>query len=140
MPCPGTVRFVHATACGYESTEKMKLFPARAPLKCMAIEIFGEFMETPRRNKYLLVITDRFSNLVRTVPISSITIEAVAKAIITLSVMSYGSPVWLPSENIPQLIARFLQFVCGIREVKTLSSQCTTSSLTAKPSDSIAPS
>lgn len=42
----------------------LKLFPAAAPLEDVAMDLLGELMTTPMSNKYILVITDRFTKLV----------------------------------------------------------------------------
>lgn len=57
----------------------LKLFPAEAPLELVAIDTLGELLHTPRGNRLLLEISDRFSKLVRTVPIKRITAVEVAK-------------------------------------------------------------
>ena len=54
----------------------LKLFPARA------IDILRELIKTPRGICYMLVISDRFSKLVRTVPIKKVTASEVAKAFV----------------------------------------------------------
>lgn len=43
----------------------LTLLPARAPLSFVAIDILGEFLLAARGNRYLVVITERFSKLVR---------------------------------------------------------------------------
>lgn len=63
--------------------KQLQLFLAQAPLEYVAIDILGEFIATPRRKRYLLVITDRFSKLVRTVPLASISASEVAKAFVS---------------------------------------------------------
>lgn len=61
----------------------MEVFPALALLQFVAINILGELVTTPRKNEYLLVISDRFSKLVRAVPLRATTADAVAKAFVT---------------------------------------------------------
>jgi hypothetical protein len=51
----------------------MTLIPAHEPLEYVAIEILGPLPRTKKGNQYLLVIADRFSKLVRTVPLTLIT-------------------------------------------------------------------
>lgn len=92
----------------------MQLFPARAPLESVAIDIHGELMETSRRNKYLVGTTERFSKLVKTVPHSSSTAETVAKVFDTNWEMSYWSSVWLLSNKGPKFTARFFQHICRL--------------------------
>ena len=53
-----------------KNTGQLQLFPAKAPLESVCIDLLGELIRTSRGHKYLLVITDRFSKLVRTVPLN----------------------------------------------------------------------
>ena len=102
------------------NSKPMRLFPSSAPLEFLAIDLLGELIRTPRGNRFLLVITDRFSKLVRTVPLSSISAESVAKAFVTHWVLIYGPPIWLLSDNGKQFTARFFQNVCRILGVENL--------------------
>ena len=58
----------------------LKLFPAERPLEYVAINILGPLPRTQSGNKYLLVITDRYSKYVRTVPLRKVTAWNIAKA------------------------------------------------------------
>jgi hypothetical protein len=58
----------------------MQLFPAHEPLEFVAIDIFGPLPKTAHGNRFLLVISDRFSKLTRTIPMRTTTALAVAKA------------------------------------------------------------
>lgn len=49
------------------------LLPAGARLEFVAIDILNDLIRTPRRNHYLLVVINRFSKLVQTVPLKRIT-------------------------------------------------------------------
>lgn len=71
----------------------MNLFPAKASLEFGVVKIFGKLIETPRRNEFLLVLTAHFSKLMKTVPLSSISAEAVVKAIFVHSILSYELPI-----------------------------------------------
>jgi hypothetical protein len=61
-------------------TSLLKLFPASAPLEYVSMDILGPLPKTAHGNRFLLVMTDRFSKLTRTVPMRTITALAVAKA------------------------------------------------------------
>ena len=90
----------------------LKLFPARAPLEYLAIDILGELIRTPRGNRYLLIITDRYSKLTRCVPLRRITANTVAHAFIHHWVLSYGAPSYVLSDNGKQFASKFFLDVC----------------------------
>ena len=73
-----------------KNVEPLQLFPATEPLASVSIDILGEFITTPRRNKYLLVISDRFTKLTKTVPIKKISAAEVAKSFVDNWVFNYG--------------------------------------------------
>lgn len=98
----------------------MKLFPASAPLEFVSIDILGELPVTPRKNRYLLVISDRFSKLTKTVPLRGITATTVAQAFCTHWVFTYGPPVFLLSDNGAQFTSKFFQAVCKILGISNL--------------------
>ena len=102
--------------------KQMKLFTPEAPLEFVAIDIFSELITTKRENRYILVISDRYSKLVRTVPLKNISAANIAQAFVHHWVFVYGPPVKLLSDNGTQFTARFFQNVCrilGIRNVFT---------------------
>lgn len=77
----------------------MKLFPALTPLELVAIDILGNLEVAQRNSKYLLVKSDRFWKLVRTVLLMAITPEYVIKASVTHLIMANGSPRLLSSNS-----------------------------------------
>ena len=98
----------------------MRLFPAKAPLEFVSIDLLGELIRTKRGNWYLLVIVDRFSKLVRTVPMKRITAIEVAKAFVNRWVFVYGQPLTMLSDNGPQFAARLFIDICRILGVKNV--------------------
>ena len=105
-----------------KNTKEMKLFTPKAPLEFVAIDILGELITTKRGNRYILVISDRYSKLVRTIPLKKMTAANIAQAFVHHWVFVYGPPVKLLSDNGTQFTARFFQNVCrllGIRNVFT---------------------
>ena len=83
----------------------------------MCIDIVGELLRSPRRNKYLLVIVDRFTKLVRTVPLKRITASEVARAFVNHWVFGYGPPAELIADNGKQFTSEFFLDVCRILNV-----------------------
>ena len=98
----------------------MRLFPAKAPLEFISINLLGELIRTKRGNKHLFVIVDRFSKLVRTVPMKRITAIEVAKAFVHHWVFVYGQKRTLLSDNGPQFAARLFIDICRILGVKNV--------------------
>lgn len=48
------------------NSKGMQLFPASVPLEFGAIDILGQLLNTKQENRFLLVITNRFSPIVKT--------------------------------------------------------------------------
>lgn len=121
----------HATAKVYTSCAKnrielwkrkrsLKLFPTKEHLKYVSIDILNELIRTKRGYKYLLVITDCFSKLTRTVLLKRILAAVNAHAFIQEWVYVYGPVLILLSGNGNQLVAEFFQDVCRILGVKNV--------------------
>jgi Integrase zinc binding domain len=90
----------------------MKLFPANEPIEFVPINILGPLPKTVHGNRFLLVISDRFSKLTRTTPMRTTTALAVAKAFCPHWGFAYGPPKFLPSDNGTQFTAKFFIEVC----------------------------
>ena len=97
-----------------KNSSKMRLFPAKAPLESIAMDILGELIRTPRGNRYLLVMVDRYSKLVRTVPLKKITAYSVAHAFVHYWIFAYGVPIDVLSDNGGQFVSKFFGDVCRI--------------------------
>jgi hypothetical protein len=100
----------------------MKLFPANELLEFVAIQILGPLPKTAHGNRFMFVISDRFSKLTRTVPMRTTTALAVAKAFCDHWFFAYGPPRFLLSDNGTQFTAKIFVEVCrelGIAKVFT---------------------
>lgn len=71
----------------------------------------------PRSNRYLLVITDRFTKPVLTVPLKGVSAAEFPQQFVNSWVLSYGPPTALIAENGRQFTSRFFQDVCKILNV-----------------------
>lgn len=100
----------------------LKLVPSKVPLEYVSIDILGELVRTKRGFQYLLVMTDRFSKLPRTVPLKRIAAAAIAQAFIKDWVYVYGPPLNMLSDNGKQLVPKFFQNACRIFGVKNVFS------------------
>jgi Chromo (CHRromatin Organisation MOdifier) domain/Integrase core domain len=86
------------------------------------MDILGSLPKTSHGNRFLLVITDRFSKLTKTIPLRTITAHSVAEAFCTHWVFAYGPPRYLLTDNGAQFTAKFFLAVCvelGIDKVFT---------------------
>jgi Integrase zinc binding domain len=106
-----TVR--HCTVCAKNRVTERKrtsflklLFPASGPLEFVAMEILGPLPKTEHGNRFLLVISDRFSKLTRMVPLRTITTLGVAKTFCDAWAFSYGPPRYLITDNGTQFNAK----------------------------------
>jgi hypothetical protein len=61
-------------------TNPLKLFPANGPLESVAMDILGPLPRTKHGNRFLLVISDRYSRVTKTVPLRTVTALSVARA------------------------------------------------------------
>ena len=92
----------------------LKLFPATGPLEFVAMDLLGPLSKTKNGNRFILVITDRFSKFTRSIPLRTTTAASVAKAFLDHWVYAYGAPQYLLTDNGPQFIAKFFDSVCGL--------------------------
>lgn len=90
------------------SSTQLKLFPAASPQEDVAMDLLGELITTPRGKKNILVMTDRFTKLVRVVELSTTRGIDIARAFVRDWVFVYGPPNTILTDNGPQFTARFL--------------------------------
>ena len=100
----------------------LKLFPASSPLEYVAIDILGPLPKAKSGDRFILVITDRFSKFTRAVPMKTISALNVCKIFLDHWVFAYGAPTHVLSDNGSQFASKLFQFVCsslGVRNVFT---------------------
>jgi hypothetical protein len=90
----------------------LKLFPASETLEYVEVDVLGPLPKTEHGNRFLLVMTGRFSKLTRTVPLRSISAFKVARAFCEKRVFVYGAPRYVLTDNGTQFSAKFLLAVC----------------------------
>jgi len=96
---------------GTQSTAPMRLFPATAPFAALGIDLLGPLPRTPEGYEYILVICDRFTKVMRAVPLKDISAPDVLSAFLDTWVASYGIPDSVLLDNGPQVAAVFWQGV-----------------------------
>jgi Integrase zinc binding domain len=91
-------------------TNFLKLFPASEPLQYFAVDILGPIPKTEHGNRFLLLMTDRFSKMTRiTVPLRSISIFS---AFCDHWVFACVAPRYLLTDKGTQFTAKFFLAVC----------------------------
>jgi len=100
----------------------LTLFPATEPLTEFSVDIFGPIPASKKGNRFILVITDRFSKLTKCVALRLITTMSVASAIIDARVSACGPPDRILSDQGPQFMSNFFIAVMkmlGFETVRT---------------------
>jgi len=100
-------------------TSPLTLFPATEPLTDLSVDIFGPIPATKAGNRFILVNTDRFSQLTKCVALRRITAISVASAIIDAWVACYGPPDRILSDQGPQFMSNFFIAVMKVLGTET---------------------
>ena len=74
--------------------------------------------KTAHGNRHVLVMTDRFTHLTRSIPLQTTTASVVANAFLDNWVYVYGGPRYVLTDNGPQFAAKFLDAVCALLGVR----------------------
>ncbi|CDF32918.1 unnamed protein product [Chondrus crispus] len=101
-----------------KNQKDLKLFPAAGPLQFVAMDLLGPLPKTAHGNQHVLVITDRFSKLTRSIPLRTTTASVVANAFLDNWVYVYGAPRYVLTDNGPQFAAKFFDAVCALLGVR----------------------
>jgi len=79
----------------------LTLFPATMPFQDIAVDLYGPLAPTAACHRFILVITDRFTKLVRALPMDGTTAVDCASAVLYYWVAAYGPPDRLLSDGGP---------------------------------------
>lgn len=90
-----------------EHAQPLQLFPASGRLESVAIDALGELIKTARGNQYLLVISDRFTKLIKTVSLKGLSAAEIANAFVNHWVFNYGPPSELLADNGKYFTSKF---------------------------------
>lgn len=113
LSCYHTVRA--CAACARErillqaNSTPLRLFPPSGPLEDVAMDILCHLHPSGRGHTNLLVIVDRFTKLVRAVPMKGTNAFQIAKAFTTNWAFVYGVPKTVLTDNGPQFCSKFLR-------------------------------
>lgn len=91
---------------------RLSLLSKAEPLKFVVVDLPGAIPKMKRGPQFVLVITDRFSKLVRSVPLRTITATAVGSAFLDHWVYAYGALAYVLFENGTKLVVKILHTAC----------------------------
>jgi len=98
----------------------LKLFPATDPWANLFMDLLRPLTETKTGNVFHLISVDRFSKLVRAVPLAGITATDVSSAFCRDWISVYGPPDTVLTDNGPQFASLFFQGVCNLMGIRNL--------------------
>jgi len=101
-------------------TAMLKLFPATDRFANLSMDLLGPLTETKTRHVFLLIIVDRFSKLVRAVPLAVLTATDVSSAFFRDWISVYGPPDTVLTDNGPQFASLFFQGVRNLMGIRNL--------------------
>ena len=89
-----------------------------ATMDRLATDLLGPLPETPRGNRYVLVVTDHFSKWVEVLPVPDQTAKTVADAIVKDVICRLGCPLSLHSDQGRCYESEIFREVCGLFHIK----------------------
>jgi transposase InsO family protein len=112
---------------GHKRSVTLTIFHPIRTLEFVAIDVLGPLWTTPRGNRFVLRITDRFSKMYIAVPLWELTASVVAQTLVDRWIAVFGIPVTLLSDNGSAFARKFfgvLTHVLGVKKVFHLSVCC----------------
>lgn len=98
----------------HRQASAMKLFPPDGPNEQVAIDILGPLPVTEEGNRYILVMSDRFTKLSRAAAIPDDTAYTIMNAVVDHSISAHGVMKQLLSDNGANLSSAFCTKVLGM--------------------------
>ena len=86
------------------------------------MDLLGPLPKTAHGNRHVLVMTDRFTKLIRSIPLRTTTASVVANAFLDNFVYVYGAPLHVLTDNGTQFATKFFDAMCallGVRHYQT---------------------
>ena len=97
-----------------KNQKDLKLIPAAGLLAFVAMDLPGPLPKTAHGNQHVLVITDRFTKLTRSIPLRTATASVVGNAFLDNWVYVYGAPRYVLIDNVPPFAAKIFDAVCAL--------------------------
>ena len=100
----------------------MTVYVPGEPGERVSIDVCGPMVETPRGNRFILVISDHFSKYTKAVPMPDQQAETVARALINHWILEYGEPMQLHSDQGRNFESNLIEQFCklhGMEKTRT---------------------
>ena len=126
---PGLTSAVHrlVTRCHVRGSKKawgrkrrvpLKQYVVGAPMERIAIDILGPLPETPRKNKFILVVSDYFTKWTESYPIPNQEATAVAEKLVSEFICRFGVPRQLHSDQGTNFESKVFAEVCRLLDIE----------------------
>jgi len=104
--------------CPLARRSPLTLFPASVPFQDIAVDLYGPLERTAAGHRFILVITDRFTKLVRAISMDGASAVDSASVVLDFWVGAYGPPDRLLSDGGPQFTSHFWGQVCNLLSIE----------------------
>jgi len=124
MAADAVLHFCNCASCArgrvgpLRGVAALQLFPATLLFQDVTTDLFGPLAKTAAGNEYIMLITDRFSKLVRAIPMGGVRAVECASVLLDYWIGAYGPPDRVPSDGGPQFTAQFWHQVCKLLSVE----------------------
>ena len=92
--------------------------PSGAVFDRLCTDLLGPFPVTPRKNRYILVVTDHFSKWVEIFAVPDQSAETTARVILNEVIARYGCPVTIHSDKGSNYESKLFTELCKLLEIK----------------------
>ena len=107
-----------------KSRAPLRSYLVGAPMERIQIDVMGPLPQTPRGNKYILVVCDCFTKWTEAYALPNQESETITKKFVDEFVCRYGAPLQIHSDQGSNFEARTFQQMCdflGIHKTRTTS-------------------
>ena len=126
---PGLTSAVHSlvTRCHVCASKKtwgkkrrtpLKQYVVGAPMERIAIDILGPLPETPRKNKFILVVSDYFTKWTESYPIPNQEATTVAEKLVDDFICRFGVPRQLHSDQGTNFESKVFAEICKLLDIE----------------------
>ncbi|KAL9957276.1 hypothetical protein ACROYT_G038892 [Oculina patagonica] len=126
---PGLTSAVHSlvTRCHVCASKKtwgkkrrapLKQYVVGAPMERIAVDILGPLPETPRKNKFILVVSDYFTKWTESYPIPNQEATTVAEKLVDEFICRFGVPRQLHSDQGTNFESKVFAEICKLLDIE----------------------